>query len=142
MALGCKSIGGKKMSQPQRMSSTLWYWEDGERIGESTRQGRTKMSKTPTVGITSHIPTLAPARATLRYDSFVEDCWSEYETGRCQTSCEVWICCGRGGSACSTQATERDQRTCVEPRDLSGSEAAGEDARCSVGESVYSLSHF
>ena len=77
-------------------------------------------------------------------------CWREYKTGRYQTSCEGSVCCGHGGPAYtyagdrarSTSTNQNGEWTCVEPGDLSGSKAARENARCSVGESVYSLSHF
>jgi hypothetical protein len=36
---------------------------------------------------------------------------------------------------------QNGERTCVEPDDLLGSEAARKNARCSMGESIYSLSH-
>jgi hypothetical protein len=42
----------------------------------------------------------------------------------------------------SASTNQNGERTCMEPRDLLGSEAARENPRCSVGESVYSLSHF
>ena len=45
-------------------------------------------------------------------------------------------------SESNTSTNQNGERTCVEPGDLSGSKTTRENARCSVGESVYSLSHF
>ena len=74
------------------------------------------------------------------------------------TSCEGSVRCGRGGThkvrcghggtrkayqARSMSTNQNDERTCMEPRDLPGSEATGQNpSRGSVGEGVYSPSHF
>ena len=93
---------------------------------------------------------LAAARCHQRQH---HSCWRGYEgikTGRYQTSCEGLVRCGRGGPAYTytgnqtkwTSNNQNGELRCMEPRDLLGSEAARENPRCSVGESVYLLSHF
>ena len=55
--------------------------------------------------------------------------------GTCRTNCRV----NKSGSTCTNQNGEQ---TCLEPGDLPGSEATGEKPRCSMGEGIYSPSHF
>ncbi len=81
-------------------------------------------------------------------------CWRQYKgtrTDPSQAGCEGLVCCRRGGSRRTNQranqtgstCTNQDSGwTCLEPRYLPGSEATGEKPRCSMGEGVYSPSHF
>jgi hypothetical protein len=61
------------------------------------------------------------------------------------------VCCRQGGTSdcranqtwCTSSCTNQDgERTCLEPGDLQGTEATGEKPRCSMGEGIYSPSHF
>ena len=67
LALGCKLIGRKKMSQPQRMSSTLL---GGQETHRWVYHGRTKMSKSPTIVIVSHILGYS-SRWRVQYDFYL-----------------------------------------------------------------------
>ena len=68
-----------------------------------------------------------------------------------QAGCKGSVCCRRGGTCrtnCRTNQTgsmctnQNSGWTCLEPGDLPGSEATGKKPRCSMGEGVYSPSHF
>ncbi len=83
-----------------------------------------------------------------------QECVGEQETNK---EVEIWdqsptkdrrvrFAVGEEVQEPTAEPTKQDRRvpikTCLEPGDLPGSEAIGEKPRCSMGEGVYSPSHF